>query len=394
METFTPASSGDKARTRSLLPVVAIALCTFLVVSSEMMPVGVLTPMAGSLGISEGVAGLSLTITGLVAAVVATVAPALVGRADRRGVLVLFMCVLTAANALTALAPDFLVLAGARVLLGVSMGMVWGLAAGLGSRLAEPGRAALATTLIFSGVSIASVLGVPLGTFVADSFGWRSAFWALSAAGAFASVLLLVVLPPVPVAGRVRLGAGFGVLRNPGVSAGIAISVLVVLGHFAGYTYVRPFLESEAGLSPALVAAALLAYGVAGVLGNFVVGSLAGKSARAAVMVAVGGVVAATSALAFGGGAAALSASVLLVVWGLGYGGVSVSTQTWTAAADPERVEASSALWAGAFNASIAVGSVAGGAVIDGAGETAVMRVAAFGALCAFVVAVVARPRR
>ncbi|WP_443080678.1 hypothetical protein [Streptomyces sp. PTD5-9] len=89
-----------------------------------------------------------------------------------------------------------------------------------------------------------------------------------------------------------------------------------------------------------------------------------------------------------------MSAILLLVVWGFGYGGVSVSTQTWTAAADPGRVEASSALWAGVFNASIAVSAVIGGSAIDGAGGAAVMWVATLIASCALVVAIVTRPRR
>ena len=375
-------------------PVLAVALCTFLVVTSEMMPVGVLTPMASSLEISAGLAGMSLTITGIVAAVVSTLAPVLAGRADRRTVIIVFMLVLSGSNALTALAPTFWVLAIARVLLGMSMGIVWGLAAGLGPRLAQRGRVALATTLIFSGVSIASVLGVPLGTFVADAFGWRATFWVLAVLGVVSARLLVVLLPSLPANHNGRLGAVFGVMRNRGVAAGIIITGLVALAHFTGYTYVRPILESETGMDPAGIATALLVYGIAGVIGNFTLGPLAGRATRPAARSAWGGGAPATLALALGGGSAAVPALVILVVWGLGYGGVSASTQTWTAKADPERVEASAALWAGVFNASVALGAVLGGLVIDGSDARTATGVAAIIALTAFVLAAATRPTK
>ena len=381
------------AHTRSsFLPVWAVTGATFLVVTSEMMPVGVLSPLAASLQISHGLAGMSLTVTGLIAAVVSTLAPILARRVDRRAILVGFMVALAAANALTACAPNFATLAGARVLLGIAMGMVWGLAAGLGPRLVSGARVGRATTLIFSGVAIASVLGVPLGTAVADFAGWRAAFWGLAALGIVSSVLLRALLPPLPAAESVRLGTVFGVLRTPGVAWGLAITGLVVLAHFSGYTYVRPVLESAFGIAASAVAGVLLVYGIAGVAGNFVLGAVAGRSPRFAVLLAVGAVAAATW------GIAAISEPVsglvfaLVVVWGLGYGGVSVSTQSWTAAADPGRVEASAAIWAGVFNASIAVGSAIGGIAVNVSGPRAAMLLAGLLAVAAWGLAGATRP--
>ncbi|MER7708051.1 MFS transporter [Kitasatospora sp. NPDC097605] len=245
-------------------PVLAVAPATFTVVSSEMMPVGLLTEMSHGLGVSDGVTGLSLTITGLIAAALAPLTPRLVGRRDRRAVLVAFMVLLALANALSALAPDFTVLAVARILLGAAMGVVWGLVTGLGPRLADGPRIALAMTLVFSGVSIASVLGVPLGTYLAALLDWRFAFWTLAALGAVCAAVLATVLPALPAppapAGD-RPGGPATALRHRGVAVGIAVTALVVLGHFAGFTYVRPVLEADAGLSSGVIAGCLLVYG-------------------------------------------------------------------------------------------------------------------------------------
>ncbi|MFV0428133.1 MAG: MFS transporter, partial [Arachnia sp.] len=266
------------------------------------------------------------------------------------------------------------------------------LAAGLGPRLASGRRVALATTVIFSGVSIASVLGVPLGTLVADQWGWRTAFWGLAVLGALTAVLLFMLLPALPAPGASRVARVFAPLRTPGVLFGIVITTLLVLGHFTGYTYIRPFLETESGMGATGLATVLFVYGIAGVAGNFILGTLAGKKTRAAVVLAVGGVAVATLLLATGLGQAAVIAGVVMVLWGFCYGGLSVSTQTWIAKADPAQIEASSALWSGAFNASIAGGAVLGAVTVDGANVTWAMWLAAAVSALALLIAVTTRP--
>ncbi|MFE7635494.1 MFS transporter [Kitasatospora sp. NPDC057518] len=371
-------------------PVLAVALATFTVVSSEMMPVGLLTPMSHSLGVTDGVTGLSLTITGLIAAALSPFAPLLVGARDRRTVLVAFMLLLGLADAVTALAPDFAVLAAGRVLLGAAMGIVWGLATSVGPRLADGPRLALTMTLIFSGVSIASVLGVPLGTYLATLLDWRAAFWALALLGAASAAVLAATLPALPVHERGRLRGLAGALRHRGVAAGIAITAFVVLGHFAGYTYIRPVLEADAGLSTGVIAACLLVYGLAGVAGNFTLGPLSGRRPKTAVAIALAGVALAAALLAYAGGV--VTVLLVLVVWGASYGGVSVSTQAWVRTADPARIEASAAVWAGVFNAGIALGSFGGGLVVDRAGNRAVLLTAAGLAAVGLLIALLSRP--
>ncbi|MFE4517920.1 MFS transporter [Kitasatospora sp. NPDC056783] len=374
-------------------PVLAVALATFTLVSSEMMPVGLLTPMSHSLGVTDGATGLSLTITGLIAAALSPFAPALVGPRDRKAVLVAFMLLLSLANAVTALAPDFAVLAVGRVLLGAAMGIVWGLVASLGPRLADGPRLALAMTLIFSGVSIASVLGVPLGTYLAALLDWRAAFWALALLGAASAAVLASTLPPLPARRRARPDGLAGVLRHRGVATGAVITAFVVLGHFAGYTYVRPVLEADAGLSTGTIATCLLVYGLAGVAGNFTLGPLSGRRPKTAVTLALAGVTLATALLGSATGGL-VTVLLVLVLWGVSYGGVSVSTQTWFRLADPARVEASAALWAGVFNASIALGSLAGGLVVDRAGDHAVLLTAAALAGAGLLLTLFSRPDR
>lgn len=193
-----------------------LAGATFAVVTTEMLPVGLLTSLGAGLDVSAGTAGLAVTLPGLVAAVAAPLLPVAVRRADRRTVLCALLLLLAAANLLTALAPAFPVVLLARLLVGVCMGGVWAVAAGLGARLLPGPSAGRATALVFSGIAVASVLGVPAGTFLGAAAGWRTAFAAMTGCALLVAAGLAVVLPPLPAEGAVRLGTFPGCSAPPG----------------------------------------------------------------------------------------------------------------------------------------------------------------------------------
>ncbi|MGW7227210.1 MFS transporter [Streptomyces cyaneofuscatus] len=352
--------------------VAALALGTFTVVTSEMLPVGLLTPMGASLGVSEGVAGLTLTITGLVAAVSAPVLVPMLGRADRRTALCVLVAVLVIGNLGAAWAPDFGFMVAARVLVGIGMGGVWAVAAGLAVRLVPAKSAGPATSLVFSGIAVASVLGVPAGTYLGAAAGWRSAFLAAAGLGLVVLVAAAVLLPRLPAERAIPLGGVMGLIGDARVRTGLVVVGSVVTGHFAAYTYIRPVLEDVSGVGAGTVGTLLLVYGAAGVAGNFLAGAGAARSPRRTLLVITAVLAATVTALPWLGGSVALAA-VLMAVWGLSYGGVSVSTQTWILLAAPDAREAASSLFVGVFNGAIALGALVGGLAADGIGTTAVM---------------------
>lgn len=375
-------------RTTGLPAVLAVAAGIFTVVTAEMMPVGLLTPIAGALAVSEGAAGQTLTITGLVAAVSAPLVVPALGRIDRRRALVAFMGLLAVANLVAAWSPVFGVLVVARVLVGVCMGGVWAVAAGLAARLVAPASVGRATAVIFSGIAVASVLGVPAGTFLGELAGWRAAFVVVGVLAAIVGVAMAVLLPALPTERATGLRGVAALVRNPRVATGLAAVALLVTGHFGAYTYVRPVLE-HGGTGPALVGTLLLVYGVAGVLGNFAAGAVAVGSPHRTVQALAVLLVPAVLLLAVAPSGA--WAALALVGWGVAYGGVSVTAQNWMAAAAPQHRETASSLLAGVFNAAIALGALSGGFVVDGVGSTAVLIFAAVLALGAFGTVAVGR---
>lgn len=371
--------------------VVLVAAATCVVVAAEMTPVGLLSPMSASLHQSEGTVGLSLTITGVVAAFTAPFMPIITGRIDRRSTLIVLMLLVAVANALTALSTEFLVLASARVVLGVSMGGVWSLAASLAPRLVTTRAIGLATTIIFSGIAIASVVGVPAAATIGDALSWNAAFWTLSGAAALIALAMIFVLPTMPSSGAIPLRTLVATLRNHGVRVGLVITALLVMAHFTTYTYVRPALEAFAGIDGSLVGTMLLVYGILGVIGTFSSGPISARKPGTVVIVLSLGLVA-TLALMPVLATTAVVAAICMAVWGLFYGGVSVSTQAWVAHAAPEHRESVSALWVSVFNASIAVGALTGGPVLDAVGPGAVFWVGAGLALIALLCAITWTP--
>ncbi|MGW4771234.1 MFS transporter [Nocardia sp. NPDC004278] len=373
-KTVSPQASSmpELSTLRGWLGVCAVAAGTFAVVTAEMLPVGLLTPISAALRVTEGTAGLALTVTGLVAAVAAPLLTSGFGRFDRRWVVCALLAVLVLGNLAAAWSPIFAVLVVGRVLVGIGMGGVWAMAAAVAVRLVPPESAGTATSVVFSGVAIASVLGIPAGTFLGALAGWRSAFVAAGLLALLVLLMLAALLPSLPADRAVSLRGVLRLSGNPRVRTGLFIVAFLVTGHFAAYTYIRPILEDLAHAHPAMIGALLLIYGIAGILGNFVAGNYVVRAPRGTLLIISAVLSASVLALLTISGSL-IVAALLMVVWGLAYGGVSVSSLSWFVASAPSRREGASALLTTVFNAAIAFGALLGGLLADRLGITAVL---------------------
>jgi predicted MFS family arabinose efflux permease len=368
-----------------------VTLGIFALMTSELLPVGLLTPIGTDLDVSAGTAGLMVTVPGVVAAVSAPLVTVATGRVDRRLVLIVLVGLVGAANLASAFATTFAVVLVARFLIGVSVGGFWSLAGGIALRLVPERHVARATAVIFGGVETASVLGVPAGTLLGDASGWRGAFAAVGVLGLVSLVCLVLLMPKVEPRRTLTFAALPEVLRtNAAVRVGIAMTFLVITGHFAAYTFVRPILLGD-GVDGAMVGALLLAFGVAGVCGNFVAGALITDRLRPTVVGVAVVIGAAVVLLAVTDGTPATAGAVLLL-WGLGYGAVPVTFQTWILRAAPDTTEAATSLYVSAFNLSIALGALVGGLAVDGIGTTSVLWIG--GGLVLLALPVLAGTRR
>ncbi|MBH1737008.1 MFS transporter [Stenotrophomonas maltophilia] len=368
----------------------AVGLATFSVVTTEMLPVGLLTPIAGDLGASTGTAGLMISLPALLAAVFAPLAVIAAGGIDRRRILCALLGLLLVANLASALAPGIGWLLAARVLVGFCMGGIWTIAGGLAARLVPAQRIGLATSIIFGGVAAASVLGVPLGALIGDALGWRSAFVAMTLFSAAVMLLHLRVVPALPVSTSVRPRQFVQQLGQRNLRRGLWLTGLLVSGHFIAFTYVRPLLTSVSGVDASWIGALLFGYGLAGIAGNFIAGPLAARHPRGTLLAIASGLLLTPLLFLWVGNAPSAGIAVLLL-WGLAYGGVSVGLMSWMMKAVPQAVEIATALYVAVFNIGIAMGAWGGGRLLDGVGLHANLWAAAVLAGSALLMAAITR---
>ena len=369
------------------LAVSAVGMATFSVVTTEMLPVGLLTPIADTLDTSTGTAGLMISLPALLAALFAPLVVVASGNLDRRNILCGLLSLLVIANIASALAQNMTWMLAARVLVGFCMGGIWAIAGGLASRLVPARSTGLATSLIFGGVAAASVLGVPLGAQIGDVAGWRWAFGVMALFSSLVLALHLAGIPALPSAGSTTWRQFGKQLRNRQLQAGLLLTLLLVTSHFMAFTFVRPLLLSVSGLDKQWLGALLFFYGCAGIIGNVLAGVVAARRTAPAIIAIAGGLLL-TPLLFLAVGDSSIGGGVVLLAWGLAYGGVSVGLMTLLMKTAPGAVEIVAALYVGVFNIGIALGAWAGGQAVDRLGFCANLWLAAGFAAAALLLSV------
>ncbi|MEV8213834.1 MFS transporter [Leifsonia sp. NPDC077715] len=361
-----PAVSGA-VRRASWGGVVALMLGVFALVTSEFLPASLLSPIAAGLGISEGTAGQAVTATALIGVVAGPAIGPLVPRLDRRILLVSLAVLAAVSNILVAVAPQFWLLLVARVLLGIAISGFWSMAVAVAAQLVPQEHLGRAMMIVNTGVSLATVVAVPLGAFLGAVWGWRAVFILVAAMSVAAAVAQLLLLPKIAPASGSGVRTLFAVLRSPVMIVGLLGMALLAGGHFAGFTYIRLGAADIPGLTAAGLAVLLAAYGLGAFAGNIVAGIVADRRLRTALVVMPAVLGGAVTVFALLPDQVPL-AFAAVVLWGFAFGGVPTLVQTWAARTEPERMEAAGGLVVAAFQLAIALGAAVGGLLVDGAG--------------------------
>jgi len=347
--------------------VASLSLGVFGLVTAEFLPASLLTAMAADLHVSVGAAGQAVTATALVGAMAAPAVPLLTRRFDRRWVLLALTALLLFSNVLAATAQSLGVLLAGRVVLGIALGGFWSMAAALTMRLVPGPLFPRAMSVVLTGVSIATVCAAPVGAWMGELWGWRSAFVAAGVVGVLAFAVQLLTLPALPPHGEASLRAMGELFTRPAVRFALLAVLLVVSGHFAGFTYIRAVMEQVTRLPVEAVSAVLLGYGIGGFFGNFAGGWLAGHSERHAVA-AGGALITLLAASLLVAGTLPVVTAVAVSVWGFAFGAFPVGFQTWIVRAAPDQAEAAGGLLVAAFQIAIATGAIGGGLLVDHVG--------------------------
>ncbi|MFQ3786364.1 MFS transporter [Halomonas sp. A29] len=344
--------------------VISMALGVFGLVTAEFLPASLLTPMAADLGITEGMAGQAVTVTAAVALLTSLLISTATRRIDRRHVLLGFSMLLVASNLIVAFAPNLTVLLLGRVLLGLALGGFWTMSIATMMRLVPEDVVPRGLSIMFSGVSAATIAAAPLGSYFGDLLGWRDVFRMAALLGLLALVVQFMTLPRMAPTGLTRLRTLFEVLMRPRVGLGMLAAALVFTGHFAFFTYIRPFLETVTGVGVNGVATILLGFGVANFLGNYLGGWMVERSLRL-TMIAMPLLMGTLGVSLVVLESTPATDAALVAMWGLAFGAIPVAWSTWLTRTVPDEAESASGLLVAAINLAIATGAAVGGLIFD-----------------------------
>lgn len=352
------------------LALLALTISAFAIGTTEFVIVGLVPTIAEQLSISLPSAGLLVSIYALGVAVGAPVLTALTGKLPRKQLLIGLMVLFTAGNLLAWLSPNYETLVVARLLTGLAHGVFFSIGSTIATSLVAKEKAASAIAIMFGGLTVALVTGVPLGTFIGQHFGWRETFLAVSAIGIIALIASVILIPNnIPTRAVASVKEQIKVLTHPRLLIIYAITALGYGGVFTAFTFLAPMMQDLAGYSPSAVSWILLGYGVSVAIGNIWGGRLADRHgavpALKFIFAALAGLLLVFQFTATSHIAALLTVLVMGVFAFGNVPGLQVYVVQKAEEYTPNAVDVASGLNIAAFNVGIALGSIIGGQTVQ-----------------------------
>lgn len=352
-------------RPRPVILLVALSLSTFLYVTTETLPIGLLPLIAGDLGRTVPAIGMLITAYGLTVVICSIPITKITQRLPRRQALCGLMAVLVVATAVSALAGGYGLLMVARIATALSQALFWSVVTPATAALFRPEARPRALSILYAGSSLAALVGVPAGTWLGQQAGWRAAFLAVSGLGLLILLTVVTLMPTSPAgAGDTDRGSAPDAGRY---AALLVYTALATTGAFAAFTYIAPFLIEVSGFSEAGVGPLLLVRGLAGLLGVFLVGLFVGRNGWLTVAALIGAQLLALT-LQWGFGTSRAVTVVAIALGGLALAGISSSLGVRVLETAPGGSDMALAGTSTAFNIGITAGALLGGLLLPSAG--------------------------
>jgi predicted MFS family arabinose efflux permease len=351
--------------------VLAMTLCVFALIASEFLPVSLLTPMAKSLNISEGLAGYGLAISGVFAVVTSLSISMLAGSMDRKTLLLWLTSVMALSALIVSIATSYVFYMAGRALIGIVVGGFWSMSAATAIRLVPVHQVPRALAIFNGGNALATVVAAPLGSYLGGIIGWQGAFFSLIPVVLMVLFWLWTSLPTMQVSSshQSHSASVTGLLKRPLIALGMLGVGVFFMGQFVLFTYLRPFLESVTRIDVPLLSLILLGMGVAGFLGTIVIGAFL-KNGLYRTLTVIPVLMAAIGLLLIVFGHSLFAVCLLLMLWGLIATSAPIGWWTWLAQTLPKDAEAGGGLMVAVIQMSIAIGSSLGGLLVDHDGFT------------------------
>lgn len=366
--------SPERGLVRMWLAIVVLGIGAFSIVTTELAPIGLLSSIAGDLGRSEAAIGLTVTVYAWIGALSALLSILWLGNIPRKPLLIALMLGLAISNGVAMASFNFATLLGARVIGAVFHGLFWAMIGALAAQIAPARHVGLATSIVFGGVSAASVMGVPLTSLIGHAEGWRVAFGAIAALCFCAALAMAILIPTTKAEAPVGRRALVEVFKRKDLRGIYFATVFAVTAHFAAFTFIEPFLSSKSAISGPLIAVVLFSFGAAGLVGNVLAGILIDKYLKPLIVLSLISMSVALIILAiFGNDISILLLLGLIVVWGAAIAIIFVGFQAWILRVAGDAALPASAIYVSIFNAAIGTGAMVGAWVLGWAGLTGII---------------------
>ena len=358
-------SSTNAASRGATLSLLALAVGAFGIGTTEFGPMGMLLTIAAGVQVSIPSAGMLVSAYALGVMLGAPIMTLLLARWPRRRALIALMAIFAVGNILSALAPNYASLMAARVITSLAHGAFFGIGSVVAASLVPRERQASAVAMMFMGLTIANIGGVPAATWVSDHLGWRPSFGAIGALGLLAMGALLMFLPAGSKGQAPDVRRELKVLMRPVVLQGLLTTVLSSGAMFALYTYINPALQTFTHASPAFITLMLALIGIGFTVGNSLGGKMADRSIKRTIMTFL--LVEAATMIAFPWLAATpTGAAIGLFVWATAAFALVPPVQMRVMRAATEAPGLASSVNIGAFNLGNAIGAALGAGILDG----------------------------
>lgn len=328
-------------------------------IAAEFIPISLLTPMARELTITEGMAGQTVTAVGIFAVITSLLLFPLTKGINRRYILLFFSLLLILSNILVAMAASYPVLLIGRGILGICVGGFWSMASAVTLQLVPTKDVPRALSIVYAGVSVATILSLPLASYLGQLIGWRNVFFLGAGMGVITFVWQFMTLPSLPAQSANSFRNMFALMRQNWVLAGIGATIFSYGGYHIFFTYLRPYLEHDLALSAETLSVVLLIFGIANCAGTFLAGAVLGKYFRQ-TMYAIPLALMVTAVLLFWNSHISCGV-VLAVIWGFIFGFIPVGWSAWITRTLADKAEMAGGLSVAAIQFSVGFAAFMGG---------------------------------
>lgn len=356
---------------KSWFPVFALAFAAFIFNTTEFVPVGLLPEIGQSFDQTPAQTGLMMTGYAWMVALLSLPLTVMTAKIERRQLLVVLFMIFIASHALSGVASSFTMLMTGRIGIACAHAVFWSISIPLAARMAPSGQTAKALAFMVTGSSLATVLGVPIGTMVGQLVGWRMTFLCI---GAMASVIMLILVYLLPKLESNNAGSFKSIpslFKRPALRHAYILIAVIVTGHFTAYTYITPFMNDVGLFGVQFIVYLLLFFGGAGIIGGVIFAHYANRYPVLMLLLPIAVVFGCLAVLYFST-AHMVSVILVCVIWGVGFTLISMNLQTKILAVAKDAADVAIAMFSGIFNIGIGAGALMGSYVVTSLGVGAI----------------------